>query len=30
LVLPHTQSAQIVGNQIKLAGQGWDGTFIGQ
>jgi hypothetical protein len=28
--LPSTQSAQIVGNQIRLAGGGWRGTFVGQ
>jgi hypothetical protein len=30
LGLPHTQSAHIVGNQLKLAGRGWHGTFVGQ
>ena len=29
-VLPSTQSAHIVNDQIKLAGGGWGGTFIGQ
>jgi hypothetical protein len=28
--LPSTQSAQIVGNQIRLAGGGWSRTFVGQ
>jgi hypothetical protein len=28
LALPSTQSAQIVNDQIKLAGGGWAGTFI--
>jgi hypothetical protein len=28
--LPSTQSAQIVGNEMKLAGGGWGGTFAGQ
>ena len=28
--LPSTQSAQIAGNQIRLAGGGWRGTFVGQ
>lgn len=28
--MPHTQSARIVGNQIKLSGGGWGGTFVGQ
>lgn len=27
--LPSTQSAQIVNDQFKLGGGGWDGTFIG-
>jgi uncharacterized protein GlcG (DUF336 family) len=27
---PQTQSAQIVGDEIKLAGGGWTGTFVGQ
>jgi hypothetical protein len=27
---PRTQSAQIVGNQINLAGGGWSGAFVGQ
>jgi uncharacterized protein GlcG (DUF336 family) len=27
--LPSTQSAQIVNGQIKLAGGGWGGTFVG-
>jgi hypothetical protein len=27
---PQTQSGQIVGNQIKLAGGGWTGAFVGQ
>lgn len=30
LALPSTQSAHIANNQIKLAGGGWDGTFVGQ
>jgi hypothetical protein len=30
LALPSTQSAQIVNDQIKLAGGGWGGTFIGR
>ena len=30
LVLPSTQSAYIVNDQIKLTGGGWGGTFIGQ
>lgn len=30
LALPSTQSARIVNNQIRLAGGGWSGTFIGQ
>jgi hypothetical protein len=30
LALPTTQSAYIVNDQIKLAGGGWGGTFIGQ
>ena len=30
LALPSTQSAHIVNNQIKLAGGGWGGTFLGQ
>jgi hypothetical protein len=29
-VLPSTQSAHIVNDQIKLGGGGWGGTFIGQ
>ena len=29
LALPSTQSARIVNDQIKLAGGGWGGTFIG-
>ena len=29
-VLPPTQSAHIVNDQIKLGGGGWGGTFIGQ
>jgi hypothetical protein len=29
LALPSTQSAHIVNDQIKLAGGGWGGTFIG-
>ena len=29
LALPSTQSAHIVNDQIKLAGRGWGGTFIG-
>jgi hypothetical protein len=28
--LPSTQSAHIVNDQIKLAGGGWGGTFLGQ
>jgi hypothetical protein len=28
--LPSTLSAPIVGSQIKLAGGGWSGTFVGQ
>jgi hypothetical protein len=30
LALPSTQSARIVNDQIKLAGGGWGGTFIGR
>jgi hypothetical protein len=30
LALPSTQSAHIVSGQIKLAGGGWGGTFIGR
>ena len=30
LGLPSTQSARIVGDQIKLEGGGWGGTFVGQ
>jgi hypothetical protein len=30
LALPSTQSAHIVNGQIKLAGGGWGGTFIGR
>jgi hypothetical protein len=30
LALPSTQSAVIVNNQIRLAGGGWAGTFIGR
>ena len=30
MALPSTQSAQIVNDQIKLAGAGWSGTFVGQ
>jgi hypothetical protein len=30
MALPSTQSAQVVNNQIRLAGGGWDGTFIGE
>ena len=30
LALPSTQSAYIVNNQIKLAGGGWGGTFVGR
>jgi hypothetical protein len=30
LALPSTQSAYIVNDEIKLAGGGWGGTFIGQ
>lgn len=30
LALPSTQSAQIVNDQIKLAGGGWSGTFVGE
>jgi hypothetical protein len=29
LALPSTQSAHIVNDQIKLAGRGWGGTFVG-
>ena len=29
-VLPSTQSAHIVNDQIKLGGGGWGGTFVGQ
>jgi len=29
LALPSTQSAHIVHNQIRLAGGGWAGTFVG-
>ena len=29
VALPSTQSAHIVNDQIKLAGRGWGGTFIG-
>jgi hypothetical protein len=29
MALPSVQSARIVNNQIKLAGGGWNGTFIG-
>jgi hypothetical protein len=29
LALPSTQSAHIVNDQIKLAGGGWSGTFVG-
>jgi len=29
MALPSTQSAHIVNDQIKLAGGGWGGTFIG-
>jgi uncharacterized protein GlcG (DUF336 family) len=29
MALPSTQSAQIVGNQIRLGGAGWGGTFVG-
>lgn len=28
--MPATQSAQIAGNQMRLAAGGWSGTFIGQ
>ena len=28
--MPSTQSAQIVGDQITLAGGSWNGTFVGQ
>lgn len=30
MALPSTQTAQIVDDQIKLGGGGWDGTFAGQ
>jgi len=30
MALPSTQSAYIVNNQIKLAGGGWGGTFVGR
>ena len=30
MAFPRTQSAQIVGNQIQLAGGGWTGTFVGR
>jgi hypothetical protein len=30
LALPSTQSAHIVDDQIKLAGGGWGGTFVGR
>jgi hypothetical protein len=30
LALPSRQSAYIVNNQIKLAGGGWGGTFVGR
>jgi hypothetical protein len=30
LALPATQSARIVNNQIRLAGGGWTGTFVGR
>ncbi len=30
MALPSTQSARIVNDQIKLAGGGWGGTFVGQ
>jgi hypothetical protein len=30
LGLPSVLSAHIVSNQIKLAGGGWGGTFVGQ
>jgi hypothetical protein len=30
MALPSTLSAHIVNNQIKLAGGGWGGTFIGR
>jgi hypothetical protein len=30
LTLPSTQSAHIVNDQIKLAGGGWGGTFLGK
>jgi hypothetical protein len=30
MAFPHTQSAQIVSNQIKLAGGGWSGAFVGE
>lgn len=30
MALPSTQSADVVNNQIKLAGGGWDGTFVGR
>jgi hypothetical protein len=30
MALPSTQSAEVVNNQITLAGGGWGGTFVGQ
>jgi hypothetical protein len=30
MALPSTQSAPIINDQIKLAGGGWGGTFVGQ
>ncbi|RBP18379.1 hypothetical protein DFR50_101326 [Roseiarcus fermentans] len=30
MALPSTQSAQIVNNQIRLAGGAWSGTFVAQ
>jgi hypothetical protein len=30
MALPSTQTVQIVNNQIRLGGGGWDGTFAGQ
>lgn len=30
MAFPRTQSAQIVGNQITLAGGGWSGAFVGK
>lgn len=30
MAFPHTQTAQIVDNQITLAGGGWSGAFVGK